>query len=191
MSIAFFFILSYLIGSIPFGLLFSKLIMNKDIRELGSGNIGATNAFRAGGFKLGALTFIFDFFKGVFAVFITQLHTLELQYLCISAFLAVIGHMYPVWLRFNGGKGVATTASVITYLDPILGLAAFVCWAIVFGISRTSSLASLTTTIISNIISYFISQNEVVILLLLLSTIIFLKHSDNIKRLLEKKEKSF
>jgi|TARA_B110000116_G_C16734672_1_gene535416 glycerol-3-phosphate acyltransferase PlsY len=155
------FLFSYISGSIPFGLLLTKLFSNKDIRKIGSGNIGATNVLRAGNKYLAAATLILDVLKGYIPVVITKYYFPELIYLtCIIAFL---GHLYPIWLKFKGGKGVATYLGVITGLSLQLCLLFIVTWVVVTLIFKYSSLssmfASLTVFVINILRETVISAN--------------------------------
>ncbi len=189
--------LAYLIGSIPFGLLLVKWAGRGDIRKVGSGNIGTTNAFRAGGKKLGIATLMLDVGKGVFAVWLPEYlwdnsTAAHLAMLCV-----IVGHCYPVWLKFKGGKGVATAAGAILtfyhYVWPysvttiMLPLAAI--WVSVFIASRTVSLASLVTVACLPLVTYYMSGmfiEEVAI-----AVLIIYKHRDNITRLRRGEEHRF
>jgi len=180
-------LISYLLGSVPFGLLIGKL-NGIDVRSVGSGNIGATNLLRVGGKLLGLLTLVLDFSKGVIAVYITHLY--EPSMLNFAAIAAVLGHIYPIWLGFNGGKGVATAAGVLLCLNPSIFLVALIAWAGVLMLSRISSLSSLSACIAGAIGSLFFSHNlEDRSALLLIFFLIILRHKQNIIRLLRKEEK--
>ena len=135
-------IISYLMGSIPFGLILTKVFLKKDIREIGSGNIGATNALRTGNKLIGYSTLILDVLKAVIPVLYVKINFPDAVY--ISALFAFIGHVFPVWLKFKGGKGVATYVGILFSLNIIFGLVFGICWLIIFFISKYSSLASLT-----------------------------------------------
>ena len=134
-------IISYLMGSIPFGLILTKVFLKKDIREIGSGNIGATNALRTGNKLIGYSTLILDVLKAVIPVLYVKINFPDAVY--ISSLCALLGHVFPVWLRFNGGKGVATYVGILFSLNIIFGLVFGVCWLIIFFISKYSSLALL------------------------------------------------
>lgn len=183
-------VFSYLLGSVPFGLLFAKLLGKDDLRTKGSGNIGATNAMRVGGKLLGGLTFAFDFLKGIAAVAIARYLTEDQATLCLSALFAVLGHIFPVWLKFKGGKGVATSVAVIFAINYLLGLFAIFCWILVFGFSRISSLASLATATITLLVSLFANYSyEQTALIFALFLLIVVRHKDNIIRLKNRTEK--
>lgn len=185
-------LLSYLLGSIPFGVIVAKLFGIGNITKQGSGNIGATNVMRVGGKIPGLLTFFFDGLKGYAVVYIAQqMLPGHIGEQALAGLMAVVGHIFPVWLRFKGGKGVATTVAVILALNTILGVFAIVLWAVVFAITKTSSLASLiaifSTTIVA--LTAFSSQNHYVsAVLVLLTILIFYRHIENIKRLIHGKE---
>ena len=134
-------IISYLMGSIPFGLILTKVFLKKDIREIGSGNIGATNALRTGNKLIGYSTLILDVLKAVIPVLYVKINFPDAVY--ISALCAFIGHVFPVWLKFKGGKGVATYVGILFSINIIFALVFGVCWLIIFFISKYSSLASL------------------------------------------------
>ncbi len=186
---------SYLCGSIPFGLILIKVFKKTDIRTLGSGNIGATNAVRAGGKLIGFFTLVFDSLKGVLAILLTQemlIHELDTEFyqiaLSLSAFAAVIGHVFPVWLHFKGGKGVATSVAVILYLAPLLGFLGIAVWIMIFFTIHVSSLSSLIMMAILTFAAIFAYNYYISILVLLLSILIFINHASNIKRIIEGKE---
>ncbi|MCE2992933.1 MAG: glycerol-3-phosphate 1-O-acyltransferase PlsY [Alphaproteobacteria bacterium] len=179
---------SYLLGSIPFGLIFSKIFGLGNIRDQGSGNIGATNVMRVGGKLPGILTFIFDALKGYIAVFLAM-HYLpgSMSLHCLYALLAVLGHMFPVWLRFQGGKGVATTFSVTLALSTFLGVIMFITWVSSYFITKTSSISSLFSTLVTTLIALICMSGSklwISATLLALTSLVFYKHIENIKRLI-------
>ena len=131
-------IISYLMGSIPFGLILTKVFLKRDIREIGSGNIGATNALRTGNKLIGYSTLILDVLKAVIPVLYIKINFPDAVY--ISAFCAFIGHVFPVWLKFKGGNGVATYVGILFSLNIIFGLVFGICWLIIFFISKYLSL---------------------------------------------------
>ncbi|WP_367363634.1 glycerol-3-phosphate 1-O-acyltransferase PlsY [Wolbachia endosymbiont (group B) of Scrobipalpa ocellatella] len=183
-------ILSYVIGSIPFSLIIAK-INGINLREVGSGNIGATNVARTGNKRLAVLALFLDSLKGFVAVYTAQQFCDNNDfYIYVSAILAVLGHMFPIWLRFNGGKGVATTLGVLIALNISIALAFVFVWLIVFFIFRYSSLASLTATAAAVIASFFF-QKELFLILLTVAILIFLKHYKNIANLLQGRERKF
>ena len=146
-------IISYLMGSIPFGLLLTKIFLNKDIRNVGSGNIGATNALRTGNKLIGYSTLILDVLKAVIPVLYVKINFPDAVY--ISALFAFIGHVFPVWLKFKGGKGVATYIGFLIGLNFLIGLYFLLTWIIVAWISRYSSLSSLVASLVAPL--YFFS----------------------------------
>ncbi|MFP3023440.1 MAG: glycerol-3-phosphate 1-O-acyltransferase PlsY [Wolbachia sp.] len=184
------FVLSYILGSIPFSLIIAK-INGINLREVGSGNIGATNVARTGNKFLAALALFLDTSKGFIAVYTAQQFCDNNDfYIYVSAILAVLGHMFPIWLRFNGGKGVATTLGVLIALNISIALAFVFVWLIVFFIFRYSSLASLAATAAAVIASFFF-QKELFLILLTVAILIFLKHYKNIANLLQGREHKF
>lgn len=185
-------IMSYLLGSVPFGLVLTRLAGKGDIRQIGSGNIGATNVLRTGDKKLAALTLFLDAIKGVIAIIIARTFSdSELTPLLAGA-LAVLGHIFPVWLKFKGGKGVATTLAVLTAFYPPVGISVCVTWLIVFFVSRVSSLSAVLAMTAAPVIAFlFVEQTGfgTVYTTLLLSTIVVVRHASNIRRLLSGQEK--
>jgi glycerol-3-phosphate acyltransferase PlsY len=181
-------LIAYLLGSIPFGLLLAKLGGYGDIRNIGSGNIGATNVLRTGNKKLAALTLFLDGFKGSVAVFIS-FGTQNIYIIFGCALFVVLGHMFPVWLKFKGGKGVATALGALLVLFPFLGLSMIAIWLAVFLIFRISSLAALTAFAAAPLLSLFLFGDENLAALSgLLSLMIFWKHRANIQRILKNEE---
>ena len=174
-------IFSYLIGSIPSGLIFSKILNKGDIRKSGSGNIGATNALRVGGKLLGSLTLMFDLLKGLIVVIIVKL--LGIEFIGIYGFACILGHIFPIWLKFRGGKGVATVFGVVLGMHVIIGAVMMLLWIIVFRASKISSLASLSSITIS-IIALSFGEHYIDSIFLILSLLLIVyKHKDNIIRL--------
>ncbi|MFP3024948.1 MAG: glycerol-3-phosphate 1-O-acyltransferase PlsY [Wolbachia sp.] len=183
-------ILSYILGSIPFSLIIAK-INGINLREVGSGNIGATNVARTGNKRLAVLALFLDSLKGFVAVYTAQQFCDNNDfYIYVSAILAVLGHMFPIWLRFNGGKGVTTTLGALIALNISIALAFVLVWLIVFFIFRYSSLASLAATAAAVIASFFF-QKELFLILLTVAILIFLKHYKNIANLLQGREHKF
>jgi glycerol-3-phosphate acyltransferase PlsY len=181
------YVFSYVLGSVPFGLILTKLAGLGDIRKQGSGNIGATNVLRTGNKKLALLTLVLDAVKGVIPVLIAK-HYISVEVAAIAALLAVIGHMFPVWLKFKGGKGVATTLGVVLAIHFPLGLIACGTWLAVFYVSRYSSLSSLTSMIATAIGAYFLTSNLVFCAMLCLAVLVFIRHHANIRRLIKGEE---
>ncbi len=175
-------LISYLLGSIPSGLILSKILNKGDIRKSGSGNIGATNALRVGGRLLGALTLIFDLLKGLVAIIMAMVF--EQKFIAIYGFVCILGHIFPVWLKFRGGKGVATVLGVILALNPLVGLAMAIIWIIIFICFKISSVASLISLFLATLALIITDTNygNSIFLILILMLIVY-KHKDNIIRL--------
>src|SRR5210317_1006866 len=132
---------SYLMGSIPFGLILTKIFLNKDIRDIGSGNIGATNALRTGNKLIGYSTLILDIAKAIIPVIFVKINYPELIY--VGSLCAFLGHVFPIWLKFKGGKGVATYVGILFSINFLLGIIFAASWGIIFLMSKYSSLSSL------------------------------------------------
>jgi glycerol-3-phosphate acyltransferase PlsY len=185
-------VVGYLCGSIPFGLILTKMAGGGDIRTIGSGNIGATNVLRTGRKSLAAATLILDAAKGAFSIFIVSLFlskaVLADAYLGLVGVSAVIGHCYPVWLKFSGGKGVATGIAVITMLSPISGILFIATWILVAYIMKYSSLAALAAFASSSISALILENNEISIAFFFITLLAFFRHTENIKRLLSGEE---
>ena len=179
-------IISYLMGSIPFGLILTKIFLKKDIREIGSGNIGATNALRTGNKLIGYSTLILDVLKAVIPVLYVKINFPDAVY--ISALFAFIGHVFPVWLKFKGGKGVATYVGILFSLNIIFGLVFGICWLIIFFISKYSSLASLIGSFSIPVYIFILEGLENVFFYVIMFILIFFTHRENIKRLKNKEE---
>ena len=180
----------YLIGSIPFALILTKLLGHGDIRDIGSGNVGATNVLRTGNKYLAFAVLCLDIAKGLLPFLILKLfydtNTLHSIFLC---HFAILGHIFPVWLKFKGGKGVATYIGFLIGFNILLGLYFLVTWIIIALVSRYSSLSSLAASLIAPLYFFFINPNIIVgIFLLYIFLIISLKHSENIKRLMNSSE---
>jgi len=179
-------IISYLMGSIPFGLILTKVFLKKDIREIGSGNIGATNALRTGNKLIGYSTLILDVLKAVIPVLYVKNNFPDAVY--ISALCAFIGHVFPVWLKFKGGKGVATYVGILFSLNIIFGLVFGICWLIIFFISKYSSLASLIGSLSIPVYILILGNLENIFFYIIMFILIFFTHRENIKRLKNKEE---
>ena len=179
-------IIGYLLGSIPFGLLLTLLAGYGDIRQIGSGNIGATNVLRTGNKKLAALTLLLDGGKGAAAVLIAR--SLGPDIALVGGAAAVIGHLFPIWLRFRGGKGVATGLGVWLALAWPVGLAACATWLAVAALARYSSLASLVAIAAAPLYALYLADPQRAELGLLLAILIILRHHENIRRLLTGRE---
>ena len=153
LDIIYVFIYSYFLGSIPFGLIITKIFLGKDIRDIGSGNIGTTNVLRTGKKSLAAGTLLFDVFKGYASIMIAYKYFNDLVYL--SALICFIGHIFPIWLKFKGGKGVATYLGIILGISFILGVVFGVAWLLTATIFRYSSLSSILGSMIVCFFSLF------------------------------------
>jgi glycerol-3-phosphate acyltransferase PlsY len=177
---------SYLMGSIPFGFVLTKVFLKKDIRDIGSGNIGATNALRTGNKFVGYITLILDISKAVIPVIFVKFNYPDLLF--IASLCAFLGHVFPIWLKFKGGKGVATYVGILFSINIILGAVFVISWLIVFVITKYSSLSSIIGTI--TVPSYLLitSQNDNIIFFAIMFVLIFFTHRENIKRLKNKEE---
>ncbi|WP_409361966.1 glycerol-3-phosphate 1-O-acyltransferase PlsY [Bartonella heixiaziensis] len=184
-------LISYFVGSIPFGLLFTRLAKLGDVRTIGSGNIGATNVLRTGNKRVAALTLFCDILKGTVAVFIAKFLSYPVEnsiIVFLAGFFAFLGHLFPIWLKFKGGKGVAT------YLGVCLGFywpAAIVfvaVWIVFFLLTRYSSLSALVAVVITPIFVFYFSDPYFYFMLFAMSVFVYIKHYANIGRLLVGKE---
>ena len=179
-------VVGYLMGSIPFGLLLTRMAGLGDVRSIGSGNIGATNVLRTGNKGLAAATLLLDALKGTAAVLLGSLYGPDLA--VIAGFGAFIGHLFPVWLKFKGGKGVATYLGVLLGLQPLGFLIFGVVWLLTAFVSRYSSLAALIAAIVVPVALFVLGDIQVAELLTVMSAIIIIKHRENIGRLLAGEE---
>ena len=180
------FIASYLSGSLPFGLILTKIFLNKDLRKIGSKNIGATNVLRTGNKKVAGLTLFLDISKGIIPVLVTKEYFTDLIYL--SSLAAFLGHIFPVWLRFKGGKGVATYLGIIFILSFNLGVTFCVSWILISIVSKYSSLSSILSTMIVFLISFLNNNFELTSYLFITFIIILYTHRQNIVRIKNKSE---
>ena len=178
-------LISYLFGSIPFGYIFTKLLLKKDIRDVGSGNIGATNVLRTGNKSLGYLTLVLDIAKAVVPVIYIKINYPDLVY--ISALCAFLGHLFPAWLKFKGGKGVATFVGILISINIYYAVVFGIVWILTFFISKYSSLSSLFASISIPIYLLVIDQGNIVFFIIMF-VLIFYTHRENIKRLINKEE---
>tara|TARA_B100002052_G_C15646074_1_gene490660 strand:+ start:138 stop:710 length:573 start_codon:yes stop_codon:yes gene_type:complete len=178
-------IISYLFGSIPFGFILTKVIVKKDIRKIGSGNIGATNALRTGNKLVGYLTLLFDVSKAIVPILYLKYNYPELIF--ISSLCIFIGHLFPLWLRFKGGKGVAVYLGILISINFKLALVFGIFWVLFFLITKYSSLSSLVAS--SSIPIYvFLIYEKNVFFFIIMFILIFYTHRQNIKRLINKEE---
>ena len=179
-------IISYLMGSIPFGLILTKLFLNKDIREIGSGNIGATNVLRSGNKIIGYITLTLDILKAIIPVIFVKIYYIDFLYLAsLSAFL---GHVFPIWLKFKGGKGVATYVGILFAINIYFGIIFSLCWFVIFGITKFSSLSSLIASISIPVYLIIINQFDEIFFFIIMFILIFFTHRENIKRLKNREE---
>ena len=178
-------ITSYLLGSIPFGFILTKIFLKKDIRGIGSGNIGATNALRTGNKSLGYGTLLLDVLKAIIPVIYTKLNYPD--YIFITSMFVFIGHVFPLWLKFKGGKGVAPYVGILFSINLIYGIVFVSIWIITFLISKYSSLASLIASFTIPIYLLFFN-NENLIFFSIMFVLIFYTHRENVKRLKNKEE---
>ena len=178
-------LISYLFGSIPFGYLFTKILLKKDIRNVGSGNIGATNVLRTGNKSLGYLTLALDIAKAVVPVIYIKFNYPDLVY--ISALCAFLGHLFPVWLKFKGGKGVATFVGILISINIYYSVVFGIVWILTFIISKYSSLSSLFGSISIPIYLLIVNQGNIIFYIIMF-VLIFYTHRENIKRLINKEE---
>ena len=177
---------SYLMGSIPFGLILTKIFLNKDIREIGSGNIGATNALRTGNKLIGYSTLILDILKAIIPVIYVKINFPELIY--IASLCAFLGHVFPLWLKFKGGKGVATYVGILFALNVNFGLIFIISWLLTFVISKFSSLSSLVASVSIPVYLLISSKFDHLTFFSIMFVLIFFTHRENIKRLKNKEE---
>ena len=171
----------YLIGSIPFGFLLTKIFLKKDIREIGSGNIGATNALRTGNKLIGYSTLALDIGKAVILLLIIKFNFSE--YLFISSIAIFLGHVFPIWLKFKGGKGVATYVGILFCINIYLAVIFIIVWFVVFVMSKYSSLASIMASLFVPLSSYFLLNDINYYFYIILFLLILITHRENIKRL--------
>ena len=177
---------SYLMGSIPFGLILTKIFLNKDIREIGSGNIGATNALRTGNKLIGYATLVLDIAKAIIPVIFVKINYPDLIY--IASLCAFLGHVFPIWLKFKGGKGVATYVGILFSINLLLGIIFVASWGVIFLMFRYSSLSSIVGSISIPIYILIIDQISNAIFFGIMFVLIFYTHRENIKRLKNKEE---
>ena len=178
--------LAYLLGSIPSGFLLTKFFLKKDIRNIGSGNIGATNALRTGNKVIGFATLVFDVGKAVLPIIFIKLNFPE--YIYVAALSVFLGHVFPVWLKFKGGKGVATYLGILFSMNIIFGIVFIISWVIIFLISKFSSLSSLVASLNIPIFVFLNNGQSNVFFFFIMFVLIFYTHRENIKRLKNKEE---
>lgn len=176
-------VFGYLLGSIPFGLILTRAAGLGDVRKIGSGNIGATNVLRTGNKKLAAATLLLDALKATVAAVVAA-HFISLEAGIAAGFAAFIGHLYPVWLKFKGGKGVATYIGVLLGLAPLMVLVFAVLWLGCAKITRYSSLSALVATLLVPVVEWFAGDHRIAVALAVMTVITWIKHKQNIERLL-------
>ena len=192
------FIFGYFLGSIPFGLILTKISGLGDIRKIGSGNIGATNVLRTGNKKIALFTLLLDGGKGALAIYLitiilpkvfdNNLNMIEF-YQCTVAISAVVGHCFPIWLRFKGGKGVATGFGVILSLNLNIGIFALLVWVLIAKVFKISSMSALIAYFLIPVLMFYY-ETEIIYFLssFLISLVCFVQHRENIKRLINRSE---
>ena len=185
METLFIFSVSYLCGSIPFGFLLTKFFLKRDIRKMGSGNIGATNVLRTGNKLIGYSTLTLDVLKAIVPLIIIKFNLPE--FIFVSSLSIFLGHVFPVWLKFKGGKGVATYVGMLFCINYILGFIFIISWFIVFILSKYSSLSSMIASLSIPIFCFFI-YNENFYFFTMMFILVFLTHRENIKRLINNTE---
>ena len=178
-------ILSYLMGSVPFGFILTKVFLKKDIRDIGSGNIGATNALRAGNKSLGYGTLFLDIIKAIIPVVYVKLNYPD--YIFIASLCVFLGHIFPIWLKFKGGKGVATYVGILFSINLTIGFVFIGVWFFTFLISKYSSLSSLCSSLSIPIYLFFFTSQNLVFFSIMFILILY-THRENVKRLKNKEE---
>ena len=173
-------------GSIPFGYIITKIFLKKDIREIGSGNIGATNALRTGNKFIGYSTLTFDILKAIITVIYIKFNYSD--YIYVSSLCVFIGHVFPLWLKFKGGKGVATYLGILFCIDMIFGFIFITTWFLLYLIFRYSSLSSLLATLSIPIYLFFFLDSQNIFFFIIMFILIFFTHRENVKRLINKEE---
>ena len=178
-------ILSYLMGSVPFGFILTKFFLKKDIRDIGSGNIGATNALRAGNKSLGYGTLFLDIIKAIITVVYVKLNYPD--YIFIASLCVFLGHIFPIWLKFKGGKGVATYVGILFSINLAIGFVFIGVWFFTFLISKYSSLSSLCASLSIPIYLFFFTNQNLIFFSIMFILILY-THRENVKRLKNKEE---
>ena len=177
---------SYLMGSIPFGLILTKIFLNKDIRKIGSGNIGATNVLRAGNKIVGYLTLILDVLKAIIPIIYIKFNYPDLIY--VASLSVFLGHVFSIWLKFKGGKGVATYVGILFCINYFLGIIFVISWLIIFIISKFSSLGSILSSLVIPIYIFLNSDYNNEYFFVIMFVLILFTHRENVKRLINKEE---
>jgi len=177
---------SYLMGSIPFGLILTQIFLKKDIRKIGSGNIGATNVLRAGNKIVGYLTLVLDVLKAIIPIIYIKLNYPDLIY--VSSLSVFLGHVFSIWLKFKGGKGVATYVGILFCINYFLGIIFVISWLIIFIISKFSSLGSILSSLVIPIYIFLNSDYNNEYFFVIMFVLILFTHRENVKRLINKEE---
>ena len=186
MKIEIIIIVCYLLGSIPFGFLLTKIFLKKDIRNIGSGNIGATNALRTGNKLIGYSTLVLDILKAIIPLIFIKIYYIDFIY--VASLCIFLGHVFPIWLKFKGGKGVATYIGILCCINFYLGVNFGIVWLITFFLFKYSSLSSLIGSLSVPIINFFVFNDEIIFFFIIMFVLIFYTHRENIKRLLNRTE---
>jgi acyl phosphate:glycerol-3-phosphate acyltransferase len=184
----FLYITAYVLGSIPFALIVGKIGYGKDIRDFGSGNLGGTNTFRTLGVKAGLIVSVADLLKGTLAAYLPVLFTGATEPSLLLGVIAVIGHVYPIFAKFKGGKAVATSGGVLLAYHPLLFITALLVFFLSLYLTKYVSLSSMVTSIYSLAFSFVTQDKWLIIAVLLLSIFVFYRHRANIKRIVNKTE---
>jgi acyl phosphate:glycerol-3-phosphate acyltransferase len=178
-------LLSYFFGSIPFGFLLTKFVLKKDIRDIGSGNIGATNVLRTGNKIIGYATLILDIFKAVLPIIFVKINYPD--YIYIASLSAFLGHVFPIWLKLKGGKGIATYIGILFSINLLYGFIFIISWLFVFLISKYSSLSSIIASLILPIYLLLFDTTNYIFFTIMFVLVIY-THRENVKRLKNKEE---
>ena len=186
MSVITLLLFAYFMGSVPFGLIFAKMMGVHDLRQKGSGNIGATNAMRVGGKKLGILTLIADLLKGFIAACVAFTFFKSAIIIYSASFVVVLGHIFPVWLRFKGGKGVATALGVILALNYYIFLVAILSWLLAYKFGRVSAVSAIFAIMCASFTAILTANIYFAILMCALSVLIIARHRQNLKQIIHK-----
>lgn len=185
------FVVAYFLGSIPFGLLFTKMFMGVDIREIGSGNIGATNVLRSGNKKIAALTLICDMLKALLATSLAKKLSSDPTIINGAAAISIVGHIFPIWLKLRGGKGIASFLGALLGLDWVLAIALLIVWLTTAKITKISSLSAIIAVGCFALYLSFAPHTLVNWIWFVMIGLMLIRHKDNISRLLSGKETSF
>jgi glycerol-3-phosphate acyltransferase PlsY len=183
-----FILIGYLSGSVPYGLIFSRIFGKLDIRKIGSGNIGTTNVLRSGHKGIAAATLICDLIKGFLPVYVASYFGIHEYFIYLTAFAAIIGHIFPIWLKYRGGKGVATALGVFWAISLPLGIFVTFIWIVTTRFARISSLSSLCMFTLSPIFALLVLSNSTAIFCLIVTLLIYWTHRTNISRLISGQE---